>query len=86
MLRILYSIMMIVLTLVFGWWIFFPLALIYVYLAKLPYEIIIFAALLDNIYYFGDGFFRDNMFSLFSILLILVAFFLGVRINWQRKI
>ncbi len=78
--------MMVVLTLVFGWWIFFPLALIYVYLAKLPYEIIIFAALLDNIYYFGDGFLRDNMFSLFSILLILIAFFLGVRINWQRKI
>lgn len=78
--------MMVVLTLVFGWWIFFPLALIYVYLAKLPYEIIIFSALLDNIYYFGDGFVKDNMFSLFSILLILIAFFLGSRLNWQRKI
>lgn len=86
MYRILYFLAIIILPAIFGWWFFIPLALLAVYLAKLPYEIIIAGAILDLVYYLGDGFLAKHIFTIFSIVLIALAAFLDSRIHWQKVI
>jgi len=84
MYRALYFLMIIILPAILGWWLFIPLAILAVYLAKLPYEIIIAGLILDLVYYFGDGFIAKYFFTLFSLLLIVLALFLNSRIYWRR--
>ena len=86
MYRILYFLAIIVIPVIFSWWLFIPMALLYVYLAKLPYEMILAGIILDSVYYFGDNFLAKHPLTLFSLLLIIIAFFLSKRIHWQKVI
>lgn len=63
-----------------------PFAIFFVYLAKLPYEVIIAGAILDSVYYFGENLLVSNQLTLFATLLILVALFLKDKIHWQEVI
>lgn len=84
--RILYFLATIIIPVIFSWWLFIPMALLYVYLAVLPYEIILAGIMLDSVYYFGDGFWYKHILTIFSILLITLAFFLNKRIRWNKVI
>ncbi|MFH0804262.1 MAG: hypothetical protein V1896_01520 [Candidatus Zambryskibacteria bacterium] len=84
--RTLFFLVTVLLPIIFGWWLFIPMALLFVYLAKLPYEIILAGFILDMVYYFGDGFFAKHLLTLFSLLLIIAAFFLSKRIHWRKII
>lgn len=86
MYRFFYFLVIIIVPVVFGWWLFVPLALLSVYLAKLPYEIILAGAILDTVYYFGDDFLLKHQFTLFATVLIIGALFLSNRIHWDKKI
>lgn len=86
MYRFFYFLINIALPIIFGWWLFIPLSIISVYLIKLPYEIIFIGAMLDSVYYFGDGFLLKNQLTLFSTLLIIGALFLSDKIDWNKKI
>ncbi len=76
----------ILLPIIFGWWLFLPLILISIYLIKLPYEIILAAAILDSFYYFGDSFLSNHRLTLAAFFAILIALFLSDKLNWQRRI
>jgi len=86
MYRALYFLAIIIIPAIFSWWLFIPLALLFVYLVKLPYEIIIAGLILDLVYYFGDGFVVKHLLTLFSLLLIVLALFLNNRIHWHKVI
>jgi len=62
------------------------MALIFVYLTKLPYEIMFIAVIFDSLYYFGEGFLFGHQLTLFSLVLIMIALFLDGKIDWQRII
>ena len=70
----------------FGWWLFVPMAILFVYLAKVPYEVIVVGNILDAVYYFGDGFLVKYQLTIFALVLILVALFLNNRIHWSKTI
>ena len=71
---------------IFSWWLFIPMALLLVYLVKLPYEIILVGFILDLFYYFGDSFLAKHLLTLFSLLLIMIAWFLSEKIHWRKVI
>jgi hypothetical protein len=84
--RILFFLATIIIPVIFSWWLFIPMALLYVYLTKLPYELILAGLILDSIYYFGGGFLAKHMLTIFSVLLIAIAFFLSKKIYWRKII
>lgn len=84
--RFLFFLITLILPLIFGWWLFLPLSIFFIYLSKTPYELILAGAILDRAYYFGEGFLRANILLIFSFLAVLAAIFLSGRIQWQRKI
>jgi hypothetical protein len=86
MYRFLYFLAIVIIPIIFGWWLFVPMGLFLVYLAKLPYEIVLAGFFLDTIYYFGDGSLTKYPLTVFSVLLILIAFFLSKRIHWSKII
>lgn len=86
MYRFIYFLAIIIVPIIFSWWLFIPMALLFVYLAKLPYEIILAGFLLDLVYYFGDGFMTKHLLTIFSLILIILAFFLSKRIHWRKVI
>lgn len=86
MLRILFFLAILIIPVIFSWWLFVPLALLFVYLTKLPYEIILAGFILDMIYYFGDSFLSKHLLTTFSLILIILAFFLSKRIHWRKVI
>lgn len=86
MFRILFFLAILIIPVIFSWWLFVPMALLFVYLAKLPYEIILAGFLLDSVYYFGDGFLVQHLLAIFSLILIILAFFLSKRIHWNKII
>ncbi|MEK7200556.1 MAG: hypothetical protein AAB672_00270 [Patescibacteria group bacterium] len=86
MFRILFFLAILIIPAIFSWWLFVPLALLFVYLAKLPYEIILAGFILDMIYYFGDSFLAKHLLTIFSVILIILAFFLSKRIHWNKII
>ena len=84
--RIIFFLLTIIIPVVFSWWLFIPMALLYIYLAQLPYEIIVAGFILDTVYYFGDGFITKYMLTIFSTLLIIAALFLNKKIYWKKFI
>jgi len=86
MYRFIYFLAIIIIPVIFSWWLFIPMGLLIVYLAKLPYEIILAGFLLDILYYFGDDVLTKYPLTIFSIFLMLVAFFLSKRIHWSKII
>jgi hypothetical protein len=84
--RVLFFLAIIILPVIFSWWLFIPMALLYVYLAQLPYEIIVAGFILDSVYYFGNGFFARYALTIFSLVLIAIAFFLSKKIHWPKII
>jgi len=86
MYRILFFLATIIIPVVFSWWLFIPMALFFVYLAKLPYELILAGFILDLVYYFGDGFWAKHLLTTFSLLLIMTALFLSKGIHWRKII
>jgi len=86
MYRILFFLAIVFIPIIFSWWLFVPLALLSVYLAKLPWEIILAGIILDSLYYFGEGFFMKHPLTIFSIILIALAFFLSKKIRWHKII
>ena len=86
MYRALYFLAVMIIPVTFSWWLFIPLALLFVYLVKLPYEIIIAGIILDSVYYFGEGFINKHLLTIFSLLLIILALFLSNRVHWRKVI
>ncbi|OHA86581.1 MAG: hypothetical protein A3A96_01770 [Candidatus Zambryskibacteria bacterium RIFCSPLOWO2_01_FULL_39_39] len=84
--RVLYFLTIIFVPVIFSWWLFIPMALLSVYLIKLPFEIVVVGFLLDFLYYFGDGFFAKHLLTLFSLILIILALFLNKKVHWQKTI
>jgi hypothetical protein len=84
--RVLYFLAIIIIPVIFSWWLFIPMALLYVYLAKLPYEIILAGIILDSVYYFGESFWAKHILIIFSLLLVAIAFFLSKKIHWRKII
>lgn len=70
----------------FSWWLFIPMVLLSIYLVGLPYELLAASLILDSLYYFGDGFFKKNLLTLFTVLLLAIALFLSKRIYWRKII
>lgn len=62
------------------------MALFFIYLAKLPYEVIVAGAILDSVYYFGDSIIEKHELALIAALMIFVALFLSGRIDWRKTI
>lgn len=85
MFRILFFLITLVIPILFGWWLFLPLLLVYIYLAKLPYEVVILAVILDSIYYFGNGFFAYRL-TIISIISIIGAYILNTMLVWNKRI
>jgi hypothetical protein len=84
--RILYFLATIIVPIILGWWLFIPMALLAVFLARLPYEIVLAGVILDSVYYFGGGFFLGHRLALFAIVLIIAALFLNSRVHWRKII
>ncbi len=84
--RVLFFLAIIIIPVIFSWWLFIPIALLFVYLAKLPYEVILAGFILDSVYYFGDGFYSQHLLTIFSLFLIIISFFLSKRIHWRKII
>lgn len=62
------------------------MALLFVYLAKLPYEVMLAGFILDSVYYFGDSFWMKHLLFIFSLILIIIALFLNKKIHWNKII
>lgn len=86
MLRVLYFLGLIFIPAIFGWWVFIPIVLIFVYLNKFPFEIIFAGIILDSIYYYGDGILAQNRMLIFSALVLLAVWFLDKKIHWAKII
>ena len=86
MYRFFYFLMIILLPVIFSWWLFVPMAILFVYLAKVPYELVVAGAILDAVYYFGESFWWQNQLTLFSLILIFLALFFRNKIHWQSVI
>lgn len=86
MYRLFYFLLIIFIPAIFSWWLFVPMAILLVYLAKLPYEMIVAGAVLDSVYYFGDSLLLKNCLVIFSSLLIIGALFLNDKIHWRKII
>lgn len=71
---------------IFGWWLFIPMAILCVYLAKLPYEIMVAGSILDSVFYFGNGMIVKHQLVIFASLLIIIALFLNNKIHWTKTI
>lgn len=84
--RIVFFLLTFLMPIIFGWWLFLPMALLYVYLAKLPYEILVVSIILDSMYYFGEGVVSSHRLLIFSILLLAIALFLKDRVYWRKVI
>lgn len=69
-----------------SWWLFIPLALLSIYLVGLPYELVVASLIFDSVYYFGDSFFKQHLLTLFTLLLIIITWFLSKRIYWRKII
>ncbi len=83
MLRLVFFLVVLFITAVFGWWTFFPLSLLYIYLAKVPYEVIVVGGIMDTVYYLGEGLVLNNLFGLFAFFAIVAAIFLEDRLEWE---
>lgn len=67
----------------FGWWLFLPLFLLYLYLAHARIEVLVVAVALDRVYYFGSGFWSFRL-SIICLICLLIAFFVEGRLRWPR--
>jgi len=86
MYRFLYFLAIIIIPVIFSWWLFVPMALLFIFLSRLPYELVLAGFILDLVYYFGDGFLAKNALTIFSLVLLFVAFFLNKKIHWNKII
>lgn len=86
MIRVSYFLAAIAIPTIFSWWLFIPMALLAVYLIRLPYEIIIAGFIFDSIYYFGSGWLAEYPLTVFSFLLVVTATFLSKKIYWRKII
>lgn len=86
MFRILFFFIIIILPLIFSWWLFVPLTMLFVYLAKLPYEITVAGAILDVAYNFGDSIIDQHLLLIFSVVLLILATFLNNKVYWRKII
>ncbi len=86
MYRLLLSLLTILLTVFFGWWLYIPLAILYAYLSKTPYELLVIGFMLDYLYYFGHGFVTSNRLVIFSLVVVLVSVFMSDKLEWKKVI
>jgi hypothetical protein len=71
---------------IFNWWLFVPIAILFVSLVKFPYMIVLAGFILDSVYYFGNGFFLTYPLTLFSLAAVITVFFLSKIIHWPKPI
>lgn len=83
-LRIIAFLVFLVLTVFLGWWFFVPLFLLYALFVFRPYEFVFLAALLDQLYYFGSGFWLDHILLLVSLLALFTALLIEDRVSWRK--
>lgn len=62
------------------------MALLLVYLAKMPFELIFAGILSDSIYYFGEGFWLQNRFAVLAFMVVILSLVLDSRIHWHKVI
>ncbi len=86
LLRIVLPILILFLTLLFGWWLFIPLALIYCFVSSRAYEILILGILLDNVYYFGESFLFDYFITIVATFSFILSVVLEYKVNIVKKI
>jgi hypothetical protein len=86
MYRLLLSLIMLFLTVFFGWWFYIPLSILYAYLSKTPYELLLLGFFLDYLYYFGEGFLSTNRLFIFSAIVVLISVFLSDKLEWKKII
>ena len=84
LLRIVFLVVLMGAPVVFGWWLFVPLALIYVYLVHEPYEVLLCGVLLDNIYSFDGNILEKHILAIFALILILITLLLETRVDWKK--
>lgn len=84
--RIILSLLVFGLTVVFGWWSFLLFVLIYIYLVKIPYEVIFVGYILDSIYFFGDNFFLSYKLTIYSLICILLSVYIKDKIEWNEVV
>jgi hypothetical protein len=84
MARVIFFLIILFAPVIFGWWIFFPLALLSVIITKIPYEIILAGAILDLFFYFGDGLFRQNILFVYSVALLAASVFVEKKFVWKK--
>jgi len=85
MFRLMYFVGIFFVTAILGWWVFFPLAIAYIYLVRMPYELIIMGAILDQVYYLGNSFIYDYMFTIFSFVSVVATVFLEKKLQWENS-
>lgn len=83
-LRIIFLLFFLVLTIIFGWWLFVPILLFYTIFVFRPYELLFLGSLFDQFYYFGSGFWFDHILVFVGLLFILVALLIEDRVSWHK--
>lgn len=76
MMRIVFFVIVLFAPAFLGWWIFFPLALLYFILVRNPFELVLAGAMLDKFFYFGEGFIVSNMLLITSLVLSFGSIFM----------
>lgn len=84
LLRISLFILLIILSALFVWWLFIPLAVVYAIKVKNAFEILLAGALFDSVYYFSPNPWFSHNFLVISLVILIVIIFLGRDINWKR--
>ncbi len=83
-LRIILFILLIILSALFFWWLFLPLALIYVVKVNNPFEILLAGAIFDSVYFYSSDPWLAHNFLIFSVVVLIAIMVLGSNINWKK--
>ncbi len=83
-LRFVSSLLMLVLSTVFGWWFLIISMIIYPILVRNPIEIFFWGAVGDVLFYTGDGFVFNYTFSILSLVVFFLVNLLSDRVEWRK--
>lgn len=85
-LRIFIFILLVALPAMFAWWLYFPLAVVYVYKVKSPYEILLASSFLDRAFFSGSSFWNGHELFFFSVLLLTAIMIFANTLEWRRSL
>lgn len=82
--RVILGILLIVLPVLIGPWVFPVLVLFFVFLVRNPIEILPIGIIINSLYYFGNNLVVDNWILIFVVFVYLVDLFLSSRVMWRK--